>query len=78
MSVGIVGVVHELGHALAAAIEHIRIRSCGVSLMLMYPAMQVDIDDEWLKLPSIKVLRIACMCCHVVVVMVQVPAYGTT
>ncbi|KAJ2397276.1 hypothetical protein GGI23_003595 [Coemansia sp. RSA 2559] len=53
--------IHELGHALAAALAHVRIRKLGVFLMGVYPGAFVDLQRDHLDRCTLGAqLRVAC------------------
>ena len=51
-------VIHEVGHALAAAVAHIEISGIGVFFALLYPGAYVNIDDSTQHLPLLTQLCI--------------------
>ncbi|XP_054753404.2 membrane-bound transcription factor site-2 protease-like [Lytechinus pictus] len=55
------GIIHELGHAIAAVRENVRVNGFGVFVMLIYPGAFVDLHTEHLQaLNAIGQLRIYC------------------
>ncbi|CAG8527323.1 9744_t:CDS:2 [Diversispora eburnea] len=57
----ICGVIHEMGHAIAAAKERIEIKYTGIFLYIIYPGAFVEISTHEMKeLPCFKQLRILC------------------
>ncbi|KAJ2074592.1 hypothetical protein GGI03_002242 [Coemansia sp. RSA 2337] len=61
LSLIICAVVHELGHALAAARANIRLRSFGLFVMGVYPGAFVDLPrDKLEQAPPTQQLRIVC------------------
>jgi S2P endopeptidase len=57
----ICGVFHELGHALAAVTEQVRINGFGLFLMFLYPGAFVDLHPDHLAVISpLRQLRIYC------------------
>lgn len=57
----ICGILHEVGHAIAAVREQVRVNGFGVFLLLMYPGAFVDLSTEHLQVVSpLRQLRIYC------------------
>ena len=57
----VAGVFHEVGHALAAVTEHVRINGFGVFIFFLYPGAFVDLHTDHLSVISPKrQLRIYC------------------
>ncbi|KAL8566957.1 hypothetical protein ACOMHN_059757 [Nucella lapillus] len=57
----ICGILHEVGHAIAAVREQVRVNGFGVFLLLMYPGAFVDLSTEHLNAVSpLRQLRIYC------------------
>ncbi|CAG5125872.1 unnamed protein product [Candidula unifasciata] len=57
----ICGILHEVGHALAAVREQVRINGFGLFLLLVYPGAFVDLSTEHLQAVSpLRQLRIYC------------------
>ncbi|RHZ61726.1 hypothetical protein Glove_346g35 [Diversispora epigaea] len=57
----ICGVIHEMGHAIAAAKERIEVKYTGIFLYIIYPGAFVEINTHDMKeLPCFKQLRILC------------------
>eukprot|EP01113_Clastostelium_recurvatum_P041111 TRINITY_DN6484_c0_g1_i1.p1 TRINITY_DN6484_c0_g1~~TRINITY_DN6484_c0_g1_i1.p1 ORF type:complete len:266 (+),score=46.36 TRINITY_DN6484_c0_g1_i1:66-800(+) len=53
------GVIHEAGHALAAASERVRVQSCGMFVTYIYPGAFVDLAEDGLaRLDPAALLRI--------------------
>jgi len=54
-------VFHEIGHAIAAATEHVRINGCGGFVYFVYPGAYVDLNEEQIEMLSrFQQLRIFC------------------
>ncbi|KAJ2743635.1 hypothetical protein GGI20_003607 [Coemansia sp. BCRC 34301] len=61
LSLVLCAIVHELGHALAAARARIRLRSFGLFVMGVYPGAFVDLPrDKLEQAPVVQQLRIVC------------------
>ncbi|KAJ1930850.1 hypothetical protein EC988_009988, partial [Linderina pennispora] len=61
LSLAICAIVHELGHALAAAWSYIPLRRFGVFIMGIYPGAFVDLSkDDMDKAPVLQQLRVVC------------------
>ncbi|KAJ2335598.1 hypothetical protein GGI00_001276, partial [Coemansia sp. RSA 2681] len=61
LSLVVCAVVHELGHALAAARSRIRLRSFGLFVLGVYPGAFVDLPrDKLEQAPAIQQLRVVC------------------
>ncbi|KAI9143139.1 hypothetical protein BKA69DRAFT_205940 [Paraphysoderma sedebokerense] len=59
MSISIVAMVHELGHAVCAISQHVSVLSFGLTMYLMIPAFFVNIDDDALSLsPRVAQLQV--------------------
>ncbi|CAG8662120.1 5735_t:CDS:2, partial [Cetraspora pellucida] len=57
----ICGIIHEAGHALAAANERLNIKSTGIFLYILYPGAFVEFDlNELKELAPLRQLRIIC------------------
>ncbi|KAF4518361.1 hypothetical protein B566_EDAN007088 [Ephemera danica] len=55
------GVLHEMGHALAAAREGVPVLACGAQLLLVLPVASVDLSTQRLAaLPAWRRLRVLC------------------
>ncbi|KAG0294068.1 Membrane-bound transcription factor site-2 protease [Linnemannia gamsii] len=55
------GVIHEAGHAIAAAREKVQVSSTGIFLYILYPGAFVDISSRALAIMSpIQQLRVVC------------------
>ncbi|XP_059166351.1 membrane-bound transcription factor site-2 protease-like [Physella acuta] len=55
------GILHEVGHALAAVREQVRVNGFGLFLLLIYPGAFVDLSTEHLQAVSpLRQLRIYC------------------
>lgn len=55
------GVLHEIGHAIAAVREQVRVNGFGLFLLLLYPGAFVDLSTEHLQAVSpMRQLRIYC------------------
>ncbi|XP_005109480.1 membrane-bound transcription factor site-2 protease [Aplysia californica] len=55
------GILHEMGHAIAAVREQVRVNGFGLFLLLLYPGAFVDLSTEHLQAVSpLRQLRIYC------------------
>ncbi|CAF0824980.1 unnamed protein product [Rotaria sordida] len=54
-------VFHELGHAIAASVEQVRVNGCGYFLFIVYPGAYVDLNHEQIQMiTAYRQLRIYC------------------
>ncbi|CAF2048445.1 unnamed protein product [Rotaria magnacalcarata] len=52
---------HELGHAIAASVEQVRVNGCGYFLFILYPGAYVDLNEEQIQMiTAYRQLRIYC------------------
>ncbi|KAK7494826.1 hypothetical protein BaRGS_00013953 [Batillaria attramentaria] len=55
------GILHEVGHAVAAVREQVRVNGFGLFMLIMYPGAFVDLSSEHLQVVSpLRQLRIYC------------------
>ncbi|XP_064618004.1 membrane-bound transcription factor site-2 protease-like [Liolophura sinensis] len=55
------GILHEVGHAVAAVREQVRVNGFGIFVLLLYPGAYVDLSTEHLQIISpLRQLRIYC------------------
>ncbi|XP_060566706.1 membrane-bound transcription factor site-2 protease-like [Ruditapes philippinarum] len=55
------GILHEIGHAIAAVREQVRVNGFGLFLLLIYPGAYVDLSSDHLQVISpLRQLRIYC------------------
>ncbi|KAL5010403.1 hypothetical protein ScPMuIL_012708 [Solemya velum] len=55
------GILHELGHAIAAVREQVRVNGFGLFLLIVYPGAYVDLSSEHLQIISpLRQLRVYC------------------
>ncbi|XP_048767696.1 membrane-bound transcription factor site-2 protease-like isoform X2 [Ostrea edulis] len=55
------GILHEMGHAVAAVRENVRVNGFGLFLLILYPGAYVDLSTEHLQIVSpLRQLRIYC------------------
>lgn len=55
------GILHEMGHAIAAVRENVRVNGFGLFLLILYPGAYVDLSSEHLQVVSpLRQLRIYC------------------
>ncbi|KAK3097010.1 hypothetical protein FSP39_005560 [Pinctada imbricata] len=55
------GIIHEMGHAIAAIREQVRVNGFGLFLLILYPGAYVDLSTEHLQVVSpLRQLRIYC------------------
>ncbi|PVD28050.1 hypothetical protein C0Q70_10631 [Pomacea canaliculata] len=55
------GILHEVGHAVAAVREQVRVNGFGIFMMIIYPGAFVDLSSEHLQVVSpLRQLRIYC------------------
>lgn len=43
----VVKILHEFGHAYAAALQGCRVKSMGVALLVLFPVLYTDVTDAW-------------------------------
>ncbi|XP_031569993.1 membrane-bound transcription factor site-2 protease-like [Actinia tenebrosa] len=61
ITLAISGIYHEIGHAIAAVREQVRVNGFGLFFMAIYPGAYVDLHTDHLKLvSSLRQLRIYC------------------